>query len=261
MANDESAADHAPVFAEPKCRARHETSHRIPEELSVKILVLNPNSDPEMTEVIRRSAEAFAGGAFEVECVTNATGPRFIDSYREQLQAGPGTLALIEEHEGGCDAIVLACGDDPNLDAAKEATERPVVGIGEASMKLATLLAHRFSVVTTGPEAIPHHERMAREYGVEPFLASVRAPREDAGDWHDGHLYREPSRAAVEEDGAEAIVLSCAGLAPAARRLQEELGVPVLDGVVSALIVASGLVRAGLAQSKRGRYRPRPSPP
>lgn len=223
----------------------------------MKILVVNPNSDPQMTEVIRRSAEAFADGDLEVRCVGNPDGPHFIDSYREQLEAGPGTLALIRSHEDDYDAFVLACGDDPNLDAAKEVTSKPVVGIGEASMKLATMLGHRFSVVTTGPDAIPHHEQMARAYGVEADLASVRAPEGEGGDWHDADLYRAPARAAVEEDGAEVIVLSCAGLAHAARELQDDLGVPVLDGVVSALIVASGLVRAGLTRSERGGFEPR----
>jgi len=223
----------------------------------LKIVVLNPNSDPEMTAVIRESAREFAAGRFEVECVRNPDGPAFIDSYQEQLRSGPGTLRLIREHEGDADGFVLACGDDPNLDAMKEATRRPVVGIGEASMKLASMLGHRFSVVTTGPGAVPHHEHMAAAYHLTGALASVRAPEGSSGDWHDADLYREPCRRAVEEDGAEVVVLSCAGLAPAARALREELGVPVLDGVVSALIVVTGLVRAGLTQSERGRFRPR----
>jgi allantoin racemase len=37
--------------------------------------------------------------------------------------------------------------------------------------------------------------------------------------------------------------------------MQSELGVPVLDGVICALIVASGLVKAGLSTSKIRRYR------
>jgi allantoin racemase len=63
-------------------------------------------------------------------------------------------------------------------------------------------------------------------------------------------------RAAIDEDGAEVIVLGCAGLAGLDKRLQARLGVPVLDGVVCALIMASGMARYGVATSKAGRYDP-----
>jgi allantoin racemase len=61
---------------------------------------------------------------------------------------------------------------------------------------------------------------------------------------------------ALEEDMAEVIVLGCAGMAGLDRRLREALGVPVLDGVVCALILAAGLARCGLGTSKVRRYNP-----
>ncbi|MGD9821387.1 MAG: aspartate/glutamate racemase family protein, partial [Aminobacteriaceae bacterium] len=61
-------------------------------------------------------------------------------------------------------------------------------------------------------------------------------------------------RRAVEEDMAEVLVLGCAGFAGLDKRMEKELGVPVLDGVICALIIASGLVKYGVSISKKRRY-------
>jgi allantoin racemase len=222
--------------------------------LTMKILVINPNSDPDMTELIRRSAEDFAGGEFEVESKSNPSGPEFIDSYWDELACGPGLIQLVKENEDQVDGFVIACQDDPNLDAIKELASKPVVGIAEASMKIASMLGHRFSIISTSISSIPNHEVQARKYHVDPVLASVRAPGEELKDKSDEEKFMDCARAAIEEDRAEVIVLGCAGLADLAKRMQGQLGVPVLDGVVCGLIIARGLVRCGFSTSKIGRY-------
>ena len=56
---------------------------------------------------------------------------------------------------GDFDAYVIACFDDTGLDAARCATDAPVIGIGEAAFHLATLVAGKFSVVTTLARSVP----------------------------------------------------------------------------------------------------------
>jgi allantoin racemase len=73
----------------------------------------------------------------------------------------------------------------------------------------------------------------------------------------DEALYRrveDACRRALDEDGADAIVLGCAGMAPLAERLAHTLGVPVIDGVVAAVKLAEALAGAGWRTSKRGAY-------
>jgi allantoin racemase len=222
----------------------------------MRILVINPNSDPEMTRAISSAAKAFAGDAFEVECRATAGAPRFIDTYEDQALAAPGMLKLVRDNQDGFDAFVVACHCDPNLDLMKEASRKPVVGIGEASMKIAAMLGHRFSVVSTASRSIPNKEALIDAYHLRGLLASVRAPREEWAEENPEERYFRTARAAIEEDGAEVIVLGCAGLAGLDRRLGERLGVPVLDPVVSALIVAWGLARAGWSTSRARRYNP-----
>jgi allantoin racemase len=216
----------------------------------MRILIINPNSDPKMTEAIRRAAVDFADGRFEVVCRPTPNAPKFIETYEDDLAAAPGMLQLVRENEKDCDAFVVACHGDPNLDAIKEATTKPVVGIGEASMKMASMLGHSFSVVTTAKRSIPPKEAQARKYHLQDLMVSVRTPEEDASDCEDEMLFLELAKAAVERDLAEVIVLGCAGLTGMDKLIQDRLGVPTLDGVICALIIASGLVQYGVSTSK-----------
>jgi allantoin racemase len=58
----------------------------------------------------------------------------------------------------------------------------------------------------------------------------------------------------VEEDGAEVICLGCAGMAGLDKRLEDALGLPVLDGVVCAVKLVEGLLAYGARTSKRRTY-------
>jgi len=222
----------------------------------MRILLINPNSDLEMTEAIQQSAEAFAAGEYEV--VTKATpgAPQFIETYRDELLAAPGMMQLVRVNEDDFDAMIIACHCDPNLDAMKEISSIPVVGIGEASMKLATMLGHTFSVVTTHIHSIPGKIANARKMHLQDLMVSVRAPEKGEEDLGDEQLFLGLSRRAVEEDLAEVIVLGCAGLTGMDKLIEKELGVPVLDGVICALIIATGLVKYGISTSKVLGYNP-----
>lgn len=222
----------------------------------MRILIINPNSDSEMAAAIQRSAEGFAMGEFEVETVTTPGAPRFIETYQDEVNSAPGMMQLVRENEGHFDAFIVACHCDPNLDLMKEMTAKPVVGIGEASMKVATMLGHSFSVVTTHSHSIPGKLVQARKYHLQDMMVSVRAPTKNARDLSDEELFLDLSRRAVEEDLAEVIVLGCAGLSGMDKLIQEKLGVPVLDGVICALILAVGLVRYGVSTSKCLGYNP-----
>ena len=222
----------------------------------MRIFIINPNSDPEMTLRIEEAARAFAGGEFEAVCRATPGAPRFIDTYEDQAQAAPGMARLLRDNHEVFDAFVVACHCDPNLDLMKEISRKPVVGIGEASMKIATMLGHRFSVVSTAAHSIPNKEALIEKYHLRGLLASVRAPAPEDMDAPLEEKYFRTAQAAVDNDAAEVIVLGCAGLAGLDKRLQERLGVPVLDGVVCALFIAAGLVRYGVSTSKARRYNP-----
>jgi allantoin racemase len=221
----------------------------------MKILIINPNSSSDMTESIQETALAYANGDFEVKTVSTPGAPEYIDYYSDAAQAAPGMMRLVKENEAEYDAFIVACHCDPNLDLLKQITDKPVVGIGESSMKLASMLGHSFSVVSAGNHSIQNKLAVIRKYHLEGCAASVRGPKEPCESCSVSAPYLSAARTAIEEDLAEVIVLGCAGFSGLAPQMQSELGVPVLDGVICALIVASGLVKAGLSTSKIRRYR------
>jgi len=226
------------------------------EEIGMKILIINPNSSKEMTLAIQKSAENFVGEEYKITCKLNPAAPAFIETYEDQAKTAPGMIRLVRENKDKFDAFIVACHCDPNLDVLKEITDKPVVGIGEASMKIASMLGHRFSVVSATAHSIPNKEALIRKYHLQDMLASVKAPPEKFKCAQDEEKITQAAQAAIDEDGAEVIVLGCAGMSGLDKRMQAKLFVPVLDGVVCALIIASGLVKYGVSTSKARRYNP-----
>ena len=222
----------------------------------MRVLIINPNSDAGMTSAIQESALAYAEGAFEVVTLSTPDAPRFLESYQDEIRCGPGLMKIFRDHEDAYDAFVIACHSDSHLDAARELTLKPVIGIGEASMKLASFLGHNFSVVTTHQHSVPGKLRQVRALHLQDLLVSIRAPEDGEEGWTNAELFMELSRRAVEEDGAEVIVLGCAGLSGMDRQIQDTLKVPVLDGVACALILASGFIQYGVGTSKVLGYNP-----
>jgi len=220
----------------------------------MKICIINPNSSKEMTEVIQRNAREYANGEFEVDCILNETAPSFIGCYEDMHKSAEGMVKIIRDKESEYDAFIIACHSDPDLDLLKEISHKPVVGICEASLKLATMVGHSFSIISTGERPIPNKEFLCRKYGVDGFVASIVGPNQFQPDWKNEECFIQTGRRAIEEDGCEVLVLGCAGMGYITDRMEKELGIPVLDGVVCALIIATGFVKAGISTSKKRRY-------
>jgi len=218
-----------------------------------RILIINPNSSAEMTEAIHKNALAFAGEDMEILTVPTPGTPPFIATYEDHAMAAPGMVRLLRENEDSFDAFVIACHGDPNIDLMKEITTKPVVGIAEASMKIATMLGHSFSVIAPVERTVPNKKALIEKYGLTRDAASVRPASIEEGSDEAERLIAA-GRRAIEEDGAEVLVLGCAGFAGIDKRMEKELGVPVLDGVICALVIASGLVKYGVSISKKRRY-------
>jgi allantoin racemase len=231
----------------------------------VLINVVNPNTTASMTQTIGAAAARAARSGTRIRAVEPSFGPASIEGAYDDAFAVPGLLTEIAAGDKeGAAAHVIACFDDTGLDAARALSEAPVVGIGEAAFHLASLLAHRFAVVTTLARSIPVIENNLLRYGLDRRCARVRAsdvpvlaledPASDARAKIAGEIAR-----AIGEDGAEAVVLGCAGMADLAASLSREFDIPVVDGVAAAVGLAENLASLGLKTSKHGGYA-RPAP-
>ena len=88
-------------------------------------------------------------------------------------------------------------------------------------------------------------EDLVRKYHLEDLLALVRPPEDEWAGLQEEEKYLRAALSAVQKDLAEVIVLGCAGMRGLDKFIQKQLDLPVLDGVVCALIVVQGLVKYG----------------
>lgn len=234
------------------------------ERTEMRILVINPNTTDSMTDDIAVSARTGLLPPTEVTTISAPWGPRSIEGHFEEALAGVAVCEAVAANRDAYDAFVIACFGDPGLYAAREIADVPVVGIAEAAMLSACMLAHRFSIVTVIPRIVPMLEDLVKKYGLESRCASIRSSGlavleiEQDG----GHAVDEVARQAeiaVDHDGAEAIALGCAGMGPLVSAIGKRLDVPVIDGVTAAVKMCEALHGLGARTSKRAAFK-RPEP-
>lgn len=224
----------------------------------MKILVINPNTTASMTKKIEAAARAVARPDTEIVAATSQNGPASIQGFLDVATCIPGLLDEVSRHPD-VDAIVITCFDDTGLDAVRTLVSVPVLGIGEAAYHAASMVANKFSVITTLSRSVPGLESNLMRYGLAQKCARVRATdipvlKLEEGDPATLFKIRSEIREAIEHDNAEAIVLGCAGMADLMAHLSDEFGLPVIDGVAAGVTFVEALVNNKLSTSKIGAY-------
>ena len=213
-----------------------------------------------MTDKAGEAARMVVASGTEIIAVNPEYGPISIEGYYDEVFSIPGLLEEVRKGEAsGCQGTVIACFDDTGLDAARCIASGPVVGICEAAMHIASLLANSFSIVTTLRRSIPALEELTVKYGMSRKCHRIRATEVpvlelENPDSEATKLIRVEIQKALDDDRSEAIVLGCAGMVDLAAELSEEFGVPVIDGVSAAVKLVESLVALGLQTSKLNGY-------
>ncbi|MET3805541.1 allantoin racemase [Nakamurella sp. UYEF19] len=215
------------------------------------IAIVNPNTTESMTRAVVDAASAVAGPHTELVGITPTVGPVTVETNADEVAGAAAVLAEVRRAEAAPDVpagYVIACFGDTGLAAAKESARGPVVGMTQAALVTAALIAEHFCIITMPRRTLAMSQRVVREMGLE-HRCTVRAVDEDVaavaeGSLHLLDLFLAQARAALVDDNAEAIILGCAGLADLLVPLREALGIPVIEGVAAAV----GQVEALLAQ-------------
>ncbi len=224
----------------------------------MKIKVINPNTTQSMTDVIAAAARSVAAPGTEIIAVSPRHGPASIEGHYDEAVSVLGVLDEVRAGErSGVDGYVIACFGDPGLLAARELASGPVIGIAEAAMHTASLVATGFSVVTTLTRSCIIAEHLVAAYGMTHACRGVHGTDLAVLDFGrpESDAYRVVlgrCRHALAADRSGAIVIGCAGMADLCGRLRDELGVPVIDGVTAAVKLAESLIALGLRTSKVG---------
>jgi len=233
-------------------------------ETVMRIKVIEPVTPATpWNKMIKETYETYKDPGTEIDIVNPEKGPESIEQIYDETWAGLPTLLEAEKAEReGYDAVIDYCFEDPALPSLKEALTIPVVGIDEPSVHLASMLGRKFSVVGVGGRntALAIEDKVAH-YGLSGRLASVRLADVRVLDIMKefdrlmNELIEKGSKA-IDEDGADIIVLGCGGLLNIAERLQEKLNVPVIDPALVALKISEDMVKLRLAQSKKAYPKP-----
>ncbi|GBQ67080.1 hydantoin racemase [Ameyamaea chiangmaiensis NBRC 103196] len=206
-----------------------------------KIVVINPNSSADVTASMRESVSAMARALpYTLDWITNQGGPPGIET-DAHVHAVASQMSDIVGH-AVADAFVIGCFSDPGVSSLRETQGRPIIGIAEAAYRYAMTQTRRFGVLSIVEASVVRHRTHLHQLGIASFMAGDRpldlGVAELAGG---GVLDRLVSvgRMLRDVDGAEVVILGCAGLGRYRLPLQAELGMPVIDPVMASIAQAA----------------------
>jgi allantoin racemase len=211
------------------------------------IVVVNPNSTAAVTSAIERALMplCLAGGP-AIECVTLAEGPPGIETQAHVEQVVQPLCRLVRTRADAA-AFVIACFSDPGLHACREATARPVLGIAECGLLTALTRGERFGIIAILAGSLARHQRYVRQLGLTARFAGELPLGLGVVELADAGRTYERMRAVGtrlrDHDGADVLVLGCAGMAQYRAGLEAEVGLPVIDPTQAAVTMALGAVQ------------------
>ncbi|WP_299968975.1 aspartate/glutamate racemase family protein [uncultured Roseobacter sp.] len=218
--------------------------------MSGPVVVINPNSNQAVTDGLATALAPFdLPGGPGIECVTLADGPFGIES---QLQSDQVVLPLVAQMRarGDAGAFVIACYSDPGIDACRSEIAVPVFGIQESGLLTAMARADRIGIIGISAASERRHRLYMRRMGVSARIAGERAldmSVDETARGEDTFDRLVDVGSGLMVDGAEALVLGCAGMAVHRAPLESRLGVPVIDPTQAAVAMALGsILAAGL---------------
>ena len=223
-----------------------------------KICIINPNTTKAMTHKIDLTAKNFANVDTEIISVEPNFGPESIEGYYDEAFCIPGLIEEINNNINA-DGYIIACFDDTGLDAVRSITDKPVIGIGEAAYHVASIVSGNFSVITTLSRSINPLKHNLKKYGLFEKCVSISAievPVLDLEEISNDNLDKlnKGIEKTILEDNSEAIILGCAGMSNLAKDLELNHGLPVIEGVSSAVVLIEGLINLQIKTSKIGSY-------
>ncbi len=225
----------------------------------MRLLLINPNTMPEMTALVVRAIQPHLPPETTLVPVTGRFGAQYIASRSAAAIAAHAALDAFAEHGADCDGVYLACFGDPGLLALKELARVPVIGMAEASSRLAARQAERFSVVTGGERWGPMLREFLGSLGLAGRLAAVETVAPTGADIArdpDGSvtLLAEACNRTVARDGAGAVILGGAGLAGLAARVQPHVSVPVICSAEAGVTMLLETLREPPAKPQSGDF-------
>ena len=222
----------------------------------MRILLLNPNTGRDVTELMLVSARRAASPGVEIVGMTAPRGVPYIANQAEALIGAAVALEMLAEHVGDFDAAVIAAFGDPGLLGARELFPVPVVGLAEAAMLTACMLGRRFGIITFSEGLVSWYRDCVEQHGLAGRCAAIRAVRDgfsrlaSVAHEQEDQLVELAAKVA-REDGADVLIFAGAPLSGLAVRVADRLPVPTVDQVAAAIRQAETVALVGLGLKRR----------
>lgn len=211
-----------------------------------RILIINPNSSQACTAGIREAVAPFAGpGLPRIEVTQLDEGPPAIVTWRDWFGVAEPLCRRIEAEPA--EAYVIGCVSDPGLEAARGVTDKPVVGMFRSAVAAALTRAERFGIIGFTEKSLPRQRRALQSMGVEGNMAGwipLNLPMHVLTDPVAPQARIAQAARQLADQGAEVIVLGCAGMAGHVVVTMEASGLPVVEpcqaGAAAAMLAVVG---------------------
>ncbi len=208
----------------------------------MRVLLLNPNTNPAMTQHCLVVAQAYAPD-IEFIGATGRFGSPHIGTRATYAIAAHAALDAYAAQAQRFDAVILACFGDPGLAALKEIADVPVIGLAEGACGQAARRQQPFSIVTGGERWAAMLTDYLTPLGLTKHLASIRTVDVTGSQIMadpDGSLNKlaQACERAVADDLAASVILGGAGLVGLVSRLKDKVPVPLFDCLEPAIDTA-----------------------
>jgi len=194
-----------------------------------------------------KALQCYSADNVDIHCSTLSSGPFGIESQADTDSVAVPMRDLVAADKDSS-AFVIACYSDPGLAMCREATDKPVFGIAESGLLTALSRGQQTGVIAIARPSIKRHQRYMRQMGILDRCAGERALDMTVAETESGeHTLQKMIRIGEQlrdDDGADVIVMGCAGMARHRTPLEQALQIPVIDPTQAAVGMALTTVLA-----------------
>ncbi|CDZ75198.2 Hydantoin racemase [Peptoniphilus sp. ING2-D1G] len=206
------------------------------------MLIINPNSDGEMTLKIKEVVKSFKTEFIEVDVVGMEKTPKLVFSKQTIKATYEEVSETILKNKENYEIFILACHLDPNLYELRKLTNKIILGIGECSVLFSKMLGKTFSIIGSSDKTIELKKDMVDRYGALDGLKDVGYPEKENGEDLKRALLKA-SLNSMDKYNSDSIVLGCAGFVGVDAFIESNLKKDVFDGIIVALMIAENYAK------------------
>ena len=227
--------------------------------MRIKFIIPFPFDDEGVANRAAQIPKEILGPDTEVECIPVRNSATLVDCYYEDLVFDMYiTEAGLRAEEEGYDAVIMDTVSDSGVWALRSRLSIPVIAPGLVSYLVGVMLGKRFSIITMWDKWTHLYEKNLALYDLKQKCASIRAVNippdvEALFTGKEEEMFQKltaEAQKAIDEDGADVILLGSTTMHQAGDYMAAHLAAPVINPGPVGIKMAETLVQLGLSHSK-----------